>query len=312
MLPSKKLRWAAGVVVVLLVAHIGIAPRRSDDLRVALTSECPVARGALESGAIAVDAAVAFGQAVTAASIQTAARLAKAYGQPHSSRPLEAATSEHFHVLSNRGELLVNRQVWGCLVVAVKDLRAPARSPGSVEAARDPYVGERVFLEARIVHSADGGAFEIQPLTLRFRGAAEPSLLGSSARDLRFDVTLAVPGAKGPFARTVLDFSALVPSTETELGVGALGSMLAKRSGWLAGPQVGAGLQKQIDTFKAQPTTEARRLSAQTPTTVRVSLVETREASVLWRYLGDVLEAFTPPAGEAVALRPPRPPSETL
>ena len=76
-----------------------------------------------------------------------------------------------------------------CLVVAVEDLRAaptPASDTSATvdDGARDQYTRERVFLEARIVHSTEGSAFELQPVTLRFRASVEPSLLGSAARDL--------------------------------------------------------------------------------------------------------------------------------
>jgi hypothetical protein len=248
----KKLLWLGGLIAFVIAAQIGSTPRRSDDLRVALMSQCPVSKGSLESGGVAVEIAAAIADAATGAAVTTAAQIAKAYGQAHASTPRTGATAEHFHLLNGRGELLVNKQIWNCLVITVKDLRAA--DAAAADGASDPYAQDRVFLEARIVYAADGSAFELQPVTLRFRGSAEPSLLGSAARDLQFEITFSAPGAKEPFARTVLDFQSLVPSTGVQWSVdrlGTAGRKLARRAS-----ERGAGSQGRRRTapyHRAQP-----------------------------------------------------------
>lgn len=294
----KKLWWAAALAALVIGVQIGTTPKRSDDLRVALMNECPVAKGALESGGAAQIVSV-FADAAASAVLKTAVQVARAYGQPHASPPRVGATAEHFYLLGPRGEVMVNRQVWNCLVVVVEDLRAAPTPASNASAAdddgvRDPYTRERVFLEARIVHSAEGSAFELQPVTLRFRASAEPSLLGSAARDLQFDVAFSTPGASAPFARTVVDFRALVPSAKAQWRSDQLGTELAKRSGWLPAPPLGTALAARAQELKAaKPGGEARRTSVHGPTTVTVSLVETREGSVLWKWFGDLLESFS-------------------
>jgi hypothetical protein len=289
----KKLWWAGGLAALAVAAHIGTTPKRSDDLRVAVMSDCPLAKGALESGG-GSELVAAITDAAASAAIKVAAQVVGAYGQAHVSPPRTGATAEHFYLLDPAGQLLVNRQIWACLVVSVKDLRGAPRAEG----ARDPYTADRVFLEARIVHAADGSAFELQPVTLRFREPAESSLLGSAARDLRFDIAFNVPGAKEPFARAAIDFAAMVPSADAQWGIDKLGSELAKRSGWLPAPP----------TANVPPKNEARRTRAHGPTTVQVSLVETREASVLWKFFGGLLDAVAAP-GEAAAPKPAAPPA---
>lgn len=297
----KQLWWLGGLVAFVIAAQIGGTPRHSDDLRVALMSQCPVAKGSLESGGGAVEIAAAIADAAAGGALKTAAQVAKAYGQAQVSAPRTGATAEHFHLLNGRGDVLVNRQIWNCLVITVKDLRSP---PAPVaDAASDPYGQDRVFLEARIVHAADGSAFELQPVTLRFRGSADPSWLGSAARDLQFDIAFSTPGAKEPFARTVIEFRALRPSADGSWNVDRLGSELAKRSGWLPAPAAGPTLAARVQALKAlKPGSEPPRTSVHSPTTVHVSLVERRDASVLWRLIGDLLDSFSSaPAGAAAS-----------
>lgn len=288
----KKFWWLGGLVAFVIAAQIGSTPRRSDDLRVALMSRCPVSTGALESGGVAVEIAAAVADAATGAALKTAAQVAKAYGQAQASTPRAGATAEHFHLLSGRGEVLVNKQIWSCLVIAVKDLRATDAAP--TDGASDPFSRDRVFLEARIAHAADGSAFELQPVTLRFRRSADASLLGSAARDLQFDIAFSTPGAKDPFARAVLDFPSVVPTADMQWSVDRLGTELAKRSGWLPAPPVHSSLAARAQELKAlKPGGEPRRTSVHSPTTVQVSLVERRDASVLWKYLGELLDSLS-------------------
>jgi hypothetical protein len=304
----KPLWWIGALAALVVAAHIGTTPRRSDDLRVALLPQCPVARGGLESGAGAAEIAAALGDAVAGAAIKSALQVARAYGQAQVSAPRSGATAEHFHLLLGRGDIVVNKQIWSCLVVSVGDLRPASAAPADGGPPADAHTRDRVYLEARIVHAADGSAFELQPVTLRFREAADASVLGSAARDLRFDIDFVTPGNKEPFARATLDFAALVPGADAQWGVDRLGAPLAKRSGWLSAPAVGKALDDRARALKAEaakPKAEPARASAQTPSTVHVTLVETREASVLWKFVANLLEAFEGKPAASPAAAPP-------
>jgi hypothetical protein len=293
----KALSWSAAAVAFVVAAQIGSTPTRSDDVRVAVLSDCPVAKGSIESGAALAEAAIALGNAPAAAAVTAAAQVAKAYGQPHVSPPLDGTTAEHFYVTDGQGKLFVNAQRWRCLVVMVKDLRqstaaaAPADAPASAAgAATDDYAGYRLYFEAVIAHTPDRAAFELKPVTLRFRQAAEPSWLGSSARDLALSVRFAKPGAKEPFAVAVFDFKSLVPAANAEWRDEALGARFAKRSGWLPSPALDESIKSALSTPPATPPQKALL----GPTNISVSVVEARDGSLLWRLLGGVLESVAP------------------
>ncbi len=295
--------WGAAAVAFVIVAQFGSTPARSDDVRVALLSDCPVAKGSLESGAGVAEAAIALGSAPAAAAVAAAAQVAKAYGQPHVTPPLDGATADHFYFTDGRGNLFVNAQRWRCLVVVVKDLRAtaappaPTDVPASAPAAGDDFAGYRVYFEAVIAHTPDRAAFELKPVTLRFRQAAERSWLGSSARDLALAVRFNKPGAKEPFASAVFDFNALIPAANAEWRDEALGARFAKRSGWLPAYPVDDAIKSALAAPPASPPQKALL----GPTNISVSVVEARDGSLLWKLLGGVLESVVP------ALKPPPP-----
>lgn len=298
----KSLWWGAAAVAFVVAAQIGSTPTRSDDVRVALLGECPVAKGSLESAAALAESAVALGGA-PAAAVAAAAQIAKAYGQPHVSPPLDGTTAEHFYFTDGQGKLFVNAQRWRCLVVMVKDLRAPgapaapADAPASAPAATDDYAGLRLYFEAVIVHTPDRAAFELKPVTLRFRQAAEPSWLGASARDLALTVRFAKPGAKEPFASTLFDFKSLVPAANAEWRDEALGARFAKRSGWLPSYPVDEAIRNVLSAAQSQKALLG-------PTNVTVSVVEARGGSLLWKLFGDVIESVAP-----TLKAPPSPPA---
>jgi hypothetical protein len=290
--------WGAAAVAFVVAAQIGSTPTRSDDVRVALLNDCPVARGSIESGAALAEAAVALGNApAVAVAVAAAAQIAKAYGQPHVSPPLDGTTAEHFYFTDGQGKLFVNAQRWRCLVVMVKDLRAPvapnapadapASTPASTPAAADDYAGLRLYFEAVITHTADRAAFELKPVTLRFRQAAEPAWLGSSARDLALAIRFNKPGAKEPFASTVFDFKSLVPGAAAEWRDEALGARFAKRSGWLPAYPVDDAIKNALSAAQSQKALLG-------PTNVTVSVVEARDGSLLWKLFGDVIESVAP------------------
>lgn len=288
--------WGAAAVAFVVAAQIGSTPTRSDDVRVALLSDCPVAKGSLESGAALAEAAVGLGSAPAAAAVAAAAQVARAYGQPHVSPPLDGTTAEHFYFTDGQGKLFVNAQRWRCLVVIVKDLRAatapqaPADAPASAPAATDDYAGYRLYFEAQIVHTPDRAAFELKPVTLRFRQAAQPTWLASSARDLALGIRFHKPGAKEPFASTVLEFKSLLPAANAEWRDEALGARFAKRSGWLPAYPVDEAIKSVLAAPPAAPPQKALL----GPTNVTVSVVEARDGSLLWKLLGGVFESVAP------------------
>lgn len=255
--------WSAAAVAFVVAAQIGSTPTRSDDVRVALLNDCPVAKGSLESGAALAETAVALGNAPAAAAVGVAAQVAKAYGQPHVSPPLDGGTADHFYFSDGQGQLFVNAQRWRCLVVMVKDLRAsavapaPSDAPASAPVATDDYAGYRLYVEAMIAHTPDRTAFELKPVTLRFRQAAEPSWLGSSARDLALTIRFAKPGAKEPFASTLFEFKSLVPAASAEWRDEALGTRFAKRSGWLPAHPVDDAIKSALAAPPASPPQKA-------------------------------------------------------
>lgn len=288
--------WSAAAVAFVIAAQIGSTPTRSDDVRVALLNDCPVAKGSIESGAALAEAATVLGNAPAAAAVGVAAQVAKAYGQPHVSPPLDGTTAEHFYFTDGQGQLFVNVQRWRCLVVIVKDLRAstvaaaPADAPASAPAATDDYAGYRFYFEAVIAHTPDRAAFELKPATLRFRQAAQPSWLGSSARDVALTIRFTKLGAKEPFASTVFDFKSLVPAANAEWRDEALGTRFAKRSGWLPAYLVDEAIKGALATPPASP--PQRALLG--PTNITVTVVEARDGSLLWKLLGGVFESVAP------------------
>ena len=298
-------RWmlgSAGAVALLVVSHLGCTPTRSDDVRVALMPQCPVSKGTTETGGGPTELAIAVGELAVGPLVRTAAQLAKAAGQAHSSAPISGATADHYFRTDGRGHLLANAARWGCLVVLVKDLRAGAAA-SAPQSGADEFGGYRIFLEATIHRSADATALEFRPVTLRYRAAAESSPLGSAARDLNFQISMSRPGAKEPFASALLNFKSLLPGPTQELRIDSLGTEFAKRTGWLPAPTVDASVQRVLQQETAAPGSRTMPNSKaepppppslQGPTSIQVSIVETREGSVLWKLLGETLEGIVP------------------
>lgn len=299
----KVLWWAGAAAALIVVAQIGTTTSRSEDLRVAVLDQCRVAKGRAESGGGAAAAAIALGNASAGVALSAAAQIAKAYGQPHVSPPLAGATADHFYYTDGKGNLFANNEKsWRCVAVMVKDLRAPtAASAAPAPADADEYSGYRFYFEALISHSADRAAFEIKPVLLRFRQPQQASLLGSSARDLSLTLSFSKPGAKEPFAQTVFDFKALLPSATTELRAEDLGSEFAKRSGWLPAYPLDDTITRALAVPQAAPSKHA----VLAPTNLLVTVVESREGSLLWKLLGDVLNAVTPTIKDQPAAAPP-------
>jgi hypothetical protein len=284
---KRMLWWASGAVAFVVAAHIGSTPKRSDDLRVAVLDSCPVAKGSLETS-VSEAAVAVLGTAPAAAALAAAVQVAKSYGQPHASPTLEGATADHFYFTDNEGQIYVNTQRWRCLVVMVKDLRTETEVMStaiSTSSRADAFARYRVYFEALITHSPDRTALELSPVTLRFRQPAEAVWFGSSARDLALTIRIGRPGAKEPIASTVFTFRALVPSADSEWRDEALGAQFAKRSGWLPTPPMDSSVMSAVGK---------RQKMVQGPTNISVSLVETREGSLLWKLVGNVVDSVLP------------------
>jgi hypothetical protein len=316
---KKLLAWGAAAAVLLTVSQVSCTPRRSDDVRVELKPNCPVARGTVESGARLPDIPVAVGEAVAKPLVQLVAQVAKSAAQGHSSPALSGSWADYYYVTDGKGQLQANRPRWGCLVVQVRDLRAQRAAPAA-EPAADPAASARVYLEAAIEFSADGEAFELQPQTLRFREPMEGGLLASAARDLAFRIDFRQPGVAAPHAATTLDFRSIVPDPQTQLGRQELAWPVAKRTGWLPGPPVDDAVRLVLaqesarlaktpgvaEVAKAPRAAEAAAgpgaaeaaksaLRAKlAKSTVTVAIVETREGSMFWKLMAETFEGVLP------------------
>ena len=307
---QKIVAWTLAAAALVIISHVGCTPRHGDDVRVALLNECPVFKGGAESGGPALDSAIVVGEAVAGELLRTAAQVAKAAGQTHSTAPIAGSTADYFYFTDGKGDLHANLRQWRCLVVLVSDLQASPLG-GALPNATDVYGAYRIYLEATIHFSSDRTALEFKPIMLRYRGAAEASLLGSAARDLNFQITLKKPGADKAFAATGLEFKSLVPGPTHELRADSLGAPFAKRTGWLpAHPlddTIKLALAQEVARTRAETskataaaalkpvgTTALPRPSVQGPTTVTVSITETREGSVFWKFIGETLEAIAP------------------
>ncbi len=301
MMNTRLLAWGGFAAALLLLSQAGLTPDRSDDLRVALLPICPVAGGSVESGAGAAAAAVALGETLALPLVKAAAQAAQKAAAGHASPALVGSAAGHYFVSNGAGKVQVNG-LWGCLQVAVVDLRARSAPEAAAAAgsAKDAWDGYRVYLEAEIVTAPDGRAFQLLPRTLRFKSAAESALLGSKARDLAFQVALTSPGQGQPFATTTLDFRSLLPSP-AGWGLRELGAPPAKSSGWLPAPAVDEAARRTLaQEAAARARGPARRDAAEPtarklgPTTVTVSLVETREGSLLAGFVADTLASVVP------------------